>query len=114
MMKRMLRGLGMICSALVVSQPALAGDVDPAVLEEGKALFQTDAAPACAICHTLADAGTTGTIGPDLDELGADANRIRKALKEGMGAMPAFEDTLSEEQREAIVAYVTKATGVAE
>ena len=29
----------------------------------GKALFQKT----CAACHTLADAGTTGTVGPNLD-----------------------------------------------
>ena len=30
----------------------------------GKTLFQKN----CAACHTLADAGTTGTVGPNLDE----------------------------------------------
>jgi len=79
-------------------------------LEEGKQLFLSDAQPmACAICHTLEDAGSTGNIGPDLDDLRPEGDRIHKVLIEGMGAMPAFGDTLSEEQRNAIVDYVISA-----
>ena len=41
--------------------PVSASDGDPA---KGKALFiQT-----CGSCHTLADAGTSGTVGPNLDD----------------------------------------------
>lgn len=80
-------------------------------LEEGKKLFMTDAQPmACAICHALEDASATGNIGPDLDDLRPDADRIHKVLIEGMGAMPAFGDSLSQEQRDAIVDYVISAT----
>ncbi len=80
-------------------------------LEEGKQLFLSDAQPmACAICHTLQDAGSTGNIGPDLDDLRPEADRIHKVLIEGMGAMPAFGDSLSQEQRDAIVDYVVSAT----
>ena len=35
---------------------------------DGKTIFTSTASPACGSCHTLADAGTTGTIGPDLDK----------------------------------------------
>ena len=39
----------------------------------GKKLFQAK----CGSCHTLADAGTTGTIGPNLDEaFAADKSKI--------------------------------------
>lgn len=103
---RFTTALALAASASVV----LANDVDQAVLDEGKALFQSGATPACAICHTLQDAGTTGAIGPNLDELKADLDRVKKVLVEGMGAMPSFADTLSDEQRDAVAAYVVHAT----
>lgn len=80
-------------------------------LEQGKLLFSANAKPiACSVCHTLQDAGAVGTIGPDLDELKPDADRIRKTMMEGMGAMPSFADSLEEAEREAIIAYVLNAT----
>lgn len=84
---------------------------DAATLERGKELFTSKAVPACAICHALADAGAAGAIGPDLDELKPDADRIKKAMKEGIGAMPSFAATMSEEDMNAVAAYVVHATG---
>ena len=46
----------------------------------GKKLFTTLAVPACAVCHTLKDAGAEGAVGPVLDELKPDAARVSKAL----------------------------------
>ena len=47
------------------------GQVASANIGEGKALFMMDTLPGgkpgCATCHTLADAGTSGTVGPNLD-----------------------------------------------
>lgn len=45
------------CGAIAPVKPA---DGDPA---RGKALFVAH----CGVCHTLADAGTTGAVGPNLD-----------------------------------------------
>lgn len=89
---------------------AWSGDVDDTNLDEGKVLFQSDATPACAICHTLKDADATGGIGPDLDELQPAKDRIIKAMEEGTGPMPSFSDSLSDEQMEAIADYVVHAT----
>ncbi len=91
----------------LVSAPALA---DEAQLARGKELFMSKAVPACAVCHTMADAGSKGAIGPNLDELKPDAARIMKVLNEGMGAMPAFKATLSPADMDAVAAYVVKAT----
>ena len=90
-----------------VSVPVLADD---AQLARGKELFISKAVPACAVCHTMADAGSKGAIGPNLDELKPDAARVIKVLNEGMGAMPAFKPTLSPADMEAVTAYVVKAT----
>lgn len=97
--------------ALALPSRGVFADDNAALLEEGKALFQTGATPACAICHTLQDAGATGSIGPDLDELKPDLARIRQALQEGVGVMPSFAETLSDAQRDAVAAYVVHATG---
>lgn len=83
---------------------------DAAQLELGKTLFNSGAQPiACSVCHTLEDAGATGAIGPNLDELQPDADRIRKTMMEGMGAMPSFAD-MAESDREAIVSYIVEVT----
>src|SRR3546814_18487742 len=73
-----------------------AGGADPQ-LEKGKTLFMTGAVPACAVCHALSDAGSSGAIGPDLDELKPDAARLTKVLQEGMGVMPSFANSLAED-----------------
>jgi mono/diheme cytochrome c family protein len=93
---------------LLMSSPVWAGEDQ---LQRGKELFVGKAVPACAVCHTLKDAGSQGAIGPNLDELKPSADRIMKVLKEGMGAMPSFANSLSQEDMEAVTAYVVNATG---
>lgn len=88
----------------------MADKPDKDMLEQGKTLFLTGATPACAICHTLKDADSVGAVGPDLDELNPDLNQIKKALKEGVGVMPSFADSLSEQELEAVAQYVFHAT----
>ena len=77
--------------------------------EEGKRLFTVGAVPACKLCHTLKDAGADGAIGPSLDELKPDAARVAKAVKNGIGVMPAFTQ-LTEAQVQAIAKYVEQAS----
>lgn len=76
----------------------------------GKSLFLT-AAPPCTICHTLSDAGSEGAVGPVLDEIKPSAQRIAKALRNGLGSMPAYGAKLSDAQIEALARYVSKASG---
>ena len=97
-------------TAAVLALPAVASD-DAAQMALGKQLFLTDAAPACAICHTLKDAGAEGAIGPVLDELKPSAERVKKAMMEGVGAMPSFADKLTEQQMAALAMYVSRASG---
>jgi len=100
---------------LLVRIPALALVACNAVAaadgaDAGKQLFVKDASPPCAICHALADADATGAIGPSLDELKPDVDRVVKAVKTGIGQMPAFSQ-LSNEQVQAIARYVARASG---
>ena len=93
---------------VAMAAPCLAAD--PA-LAEGRQIFNGGAAstPACALCHTLKDAGATGQIGPDLDDLKPDAARIARVIRSGMGAMPAFT-ALTDAQVAALVRYVSTVT----
>ena len=92
-----------VCSTAVVAQAQ-------APAERGKELFVKGATPPCGLCHVLADAGTVGAIGPSLDELKPDAERVAKAVKTGIGQMPAFS-TLSDQDVQAIAQYVARASG---
>lgn len=78
--------------------------------KEGKVLF-LNAVPACAICHTLNDAGSEGAVGPVLDEIKPSPQRVAKALLNGLGSMPAYGGKLSAAQIEALARYVSKASG---
>lgn len=82
---------------------------DPAY-KEGKTLF-LKAVPACSICHTLNDAQSEGAIGPVLDEIKPNAQRVAKALRNGLGNMPSYGAKLSDSQIEALARYVSKASG---
>lgn len=95
---------------------ALAGQAvlaaDPASqLAFGKKLYTETAVPACAICHALADAGSTGDVGPSLDDIKPSALRVLNALRNGIGQMPSFASLLSESEMQAIALYVSKASG---
>ena len=100
--------------ALALAAGALSGFAaradEAAQLARGKQLFTTAATPACAICHTLKDAGSEGAIGPVFDELQPDAARVARALRDGIGAMPSYKATLSETDIEALSLYVSKAS----
>jgi mono/diheme cytochrome c family protein len=87
-------------------QPAQpAEDGDP---QAGKEVF---ASAGCGACHTLADAGSSGEIGPNLDEAKPDRELVVERVTNGQGAMPSFKDRLSEEQIRDVAAYVVEATG---
>ena len=74
----------------------------------GKAVFTS---AGCVGCHTLADAGATGTVGPNLDEAKPSTELVVTRVTKGMGAMPPFAGQLSDQQIADVAAYVTQATG---
>jgi cbb3-type cytochrome c oxidase subunit III len=73
----------------------------------GQSIFKSQ----CASCHTLKDAGATGAIGPVLDELRPDEDRVLAALRGGVGVMPSFAGTLTDAQMRTIARYVAQASG---
>lgn len=82
-----------------------------ATMELGKKVFTELAEPHCALCHALKDAGSEGEIGPVLDELELTEEKVEKAVRGGLGVMPAFEEKLTDEQIKAVSQYVTQVAG---
>jgi cytochrome c oxidase subunit 2 len=86
-------------------------------LNHGKQLF----AATCGGCHTLADAGTHGTTGPDLDKVlkGKSQAFIKQSIEQpnaviapGYNAniMPNFGQSLKPQQVDALVKYLAEVT----
>jgi len=75
----------------------------------GKEIFLGTAG--CGGCHTLADAGTSGTVGPNLDQSPASEDLVVDRVTNGRGAMPPFQGTLTEQQIADVAAYVSQAAG---
>ncbi len=65
----------------------------------------------CGGCHTLAAAKSTGTVGPNLDQLKPDYRTVTSQVTNGGGAMPAFKSKLSSQQIADVAAYVVTSTG---
>ena len=61
----------------------------------------------CATCHALSDAGSNAMIGPNLNEIRPDIQRIIMAVRNGIGVMPAMEGILSDEEIDAVAHYVS-------
>ena len=74
----------------------------------GKEVFLGESG--CSDCHTLADAGSTGTIGPNLDAVKPSYDKVVSQVTNGGGVMPPFGDKLTEEQIQDVAAYVSSVT----
>jgi predicted ferric reductase/mono/diheme cytochrome c family protein len=74
----------------------------------GKSVF---ASAGCGDCHALAAAGSTGSLGPDLDEAKPDEARVGAVVSDGAGAMPSFEDQLTAREIGDVAAFVSEAAG---
>ncbi len=75
---------------------------------DGEAIF---AEAGCGGCHVLEAAGASGTVGPNLDESQPPKELVVDRVTNGRGAMPAFADSYSPEQIEAVADYVVASTG---
>jgi cytochrome c6 len=80
----------------------------PPAAASGKQLFTT---VGCSNCHTLADAGAKGEVGPDLDTLKPTTAQVARQVTHGGGGMPAFAGQLSAPQIQAVARYVASVAG---
>ncbi len=93
--------------AAYVAQVAGTGVTATKNSTNGKDIFTAN----CGSCHTLADAGTSGTVGPNLDQLKPNEARVQKQVTNGGAVMPAFRGTLTPAQITAVAKYVSSVAG---
>ena len=79
-----------------------------ALFEMGKDVFLNKAV--CSTCHTLADAGSTSQIGPNLNEIRPNKRRVINTVTNGIGVMPAYAGELTSKEIEAVAHYVATST----
>jgi mono/diheme cytochrome c family protein len=75
---------------------------------DGEQIFS---AAGCGSCHVLQAAGSTGTIGPDLDATRPSLELAIDRITNGAPPMPAFEGRLTEEQIRAVAEFVSSSAG---
>ena len=78
------------------------------VFEKGRQIFLEQGT--CASCHTLSEAGSEANIGPNLNEIRPDLNRVIIAVTNGIGVMPSFEGILTADEINSVAHYVYIAT----
>ena len=62
----------------------------------------------CATCHSLKDAGSVANVGPNLNEIRPEFERIQMSVTNGIGVMPAYQGILTEEEIKAVSYYVSE------
>jgi mono/diheme cytochrome c family protein len=65
----------------------------------------------CGACHTLSEAGASGTVGPNLDDAQPSYELAVTRITKGQGGMPAFEGQLEPQQIADVAQYVVESTG---
>ena len=82
--------------------------VDFANLKTGLAIFT---GAGCAGCHILKAAGSTGTTGPNLDQLKPSEARVSHQVMVGGGPMPSFTGKLTPAQIATVAKYISSVAG---
>ncbi|HZV75148.1 MAG TPA: cytochrome c [Conexibacter sp.] len=80
----------------------------PATDPDGAKVF---ASAGCASCHTLAAAGSSGSVGPNLDDLKPGFDIVKTQVENGGGGMPSFSGNLSPAEIDAVARYVSGNAG---
>ena len=73
---------------------------------KGKEIFLN--AGNCAACHSLKDAGSNAMVGPNLNEIRPDIGRVKNAVTNGIGVMPAYQGILTDDEINAVSYYVSE------
>lgn len=74
----------------------------------GKSVF---ASAGCTACHTLKDAGSNGTVGPNLDDVKPSFDKVVERVTLGKGVMPSFKGKLKDQQIADVAQYVSSVAG---
>ena len=76
------------------------------IFNKGKEIFLNSGN--CATCHSLKDAGSVAAVGPNLNQIRPDIGRLKNAVMNGIGEMPAYQGILSSEEIDAVSYYVSE------
>ena len=68
---------------------------------------QVFASAGCGSCHTFEAAGSTGSVGPNLDESSVSFDAAVEQVRDGGGAMPSYGDELSDQEIDDVAAFVS-------
>ena len=74
----------------------------------GKSVY---ASAGCGGCHTLSDAGSNGTVGPNLDDAKPSFQLAVERVTLGKSPMPAFKGQLKDQQIADVAQYVSTVAG---
>jgi mono/diheme cytochrome c family protein len=88
--------------------PTTTGGGGGNLVAQGKTVFQS---AGCTSCHTLADAGASGTVGPNLDQAKPPKSLVIDRVTNGKGVMPSFKGQLTQAQIDAVATYVSIVAG---
>jgi len=83
-------------------------DTSPAAIAVARTVY---ASAGCGPCHTLAAAGSKGTIGPSLDGAKPSAATVVSFVTNGKDVMPAYGARLTKKQIDEVAAFVSTAAG---
>ena len=61
----------------------------------------------CGGCHTFAAAGSSGSVGPNLDDAAPSYDKVVSQVTHGGGPMPSFEDKLTGQEIRDVAAFVS-------
>ena len=108
-MRRLVTGVPVVVATALLAAGCGTGGkaVAHADTQNGQKLFTAS----CGGCHTLAAAGTSGTVGPNLDDAKPDYRKATARVTLGKGVMPSFAKQLTAQQIADVAAYVVTATG---
>lgn len=106
-------GLGALALAMAIpAANAFATSDDPTAkltaeeVTQGRTLFNDWS---CGACHSLADGGGTGHVGPALDgNTNLDHAYVVDRLTNGQGAMPAFGGQMTDEEISLLAKYIVQ------
>ena len=94
-------------AAFVAAFAGVPGAGGAASATSGKDIFAAN----CGSCHTLKAAGTSGTVGPNLDDLKPALARVVTQVTNGGAIMPAFKGKLTDAQIKTVAKYVSSSAG---
>ena len=95
--------VAVLAVVLIPSDATSTTQITPAKIAFGRTVFASN----CVSCHTLADAGSTGAVGPNLDTARPSASLVVERVTNGQGGMPPFKGKLTTAEIGAVAAYVS-------